>query len=430
MTYRLVVVDDDEGVRRLVASTLAQRGYEVVACGSLDEARRLVAEAAPDLVLLDLGLPDGDGLELIGVLRATLVHDVPAIGISGRSSEEEILRCYAAGAVDFLTKPFTIDELVAKIRVSLARTGRAPSPPPAQAPRGLAFGRYKVLNELGRGGYGVVYLAEDRHHKTRVALKVPAPGDDAQSHARFLRETYSLACVKDPHVVRIRDLGFVEGRAFYAMDYIAGESLFDHVHRRGPCDEAEARALARGLLRALVAVAKAGLLHRDLKPSNVMLADGAIERPVLIDFGLARWEMDRGLTGAHELVGTLDFLPPEYIDGRGIDARSDLFSLGITLRWTLAGEDAFPGLRGLSLLDAIRRGPIPPPRVDLSPGFAALLASLCEVDRDRRPASAAAALDALDRVAQVPPSTARAPRPRLVAHDEAKTEVVPVSRGG
>jgi serine/threonine-protein kinase len=244
----------------------------------------------------------------------------------------------------------------------------------------LLFGRYAVVRELGRGGYGTVYLARDpANHHELVALKIPSTeADDPRGHARFCREAGVLSTLRHPNVVAIRDFGIAGGHLFCAMEYVEGEQLWARVRRTGALPERDVRALAAGLLRALVALESAQVLHRDLKPANVILRRGAIAEPVLIDFGLARWHGDRGLTEENVFIGTIGYAAPEVLAGREPDNRSDLYSLGITLRYVLTGDDG------------------PSPTSPLSPGFAALIRALTASEPARRPPSARVALAALE----------------------------------
>ena len=417
MGHEIAILEDEPTIRHVVAKALERRGYAVRAFGTLREADAALRATPPDLMILDVVLPDGCGLDLIGAVRASDGAAVPAIVLSGLCDEQDVIRGFDAGAVDYLAKPFDAEQLLARVAVQLARKARRqeggapPTPPPGALddlqPGQVVFGRYTVVSRLGQGGYGTVYLAADGQRQGHVALKIPTvvPEDPAAT-ARFIRESYGLSSVQSRHVVRFRDVGFVGGQPFYAMEVIAGESLWHVVTRDGALSEAELRPLARGLLEALEAVRKAGLLHRDVKPSNVLLRGDDPADPVLIDFGLVRLECETGLTDANLLIGTADFLAPELVREGRQDHRSDLFALGLTLRFALAGDGLYPHLKGMKLLDAIATRPVPPPPVRLSPGFAALLERLCAGDPERRPDTAGAALAELDALTE-PPSTER-----------------------
>ncbi len=402
MAGQVAVVEDDESVRELVTAILEARGYGVAAFGTINAARDAFRHSVPDLLITDVRLPDGCGLDLIGSLRTDTGRKVPAIVLSGAREEVDFVRGFAAGAADYLSKPFSRDELLARCAVHLARTNAMDQGSDLEISlpekNGLAFGRYAVTKELGRGGYGIVYLAHDMEREGAVvALKVLSPLSSEQPEARlrFIRETYALSAVKSKHIVPVHDVGCVQGRLYFAMDYVEGESLHTYVAKHGPLQEHEAKQLAKGLLEAFAVLGEAGLIHRDLKPANVILRNGRVDEPVLIDFGLAKQPFDRGITAPEILLGTISYLPPEVIRGFAPDQRSDLFALGATLRYALSGDELFPQLEGFDLLSAIATGPIPMPSTRLSRGFAAFLFRLLQVEPNRRFDSAQTALQVL-----------------------------------
>lgn len=394
-TATIAVLEDDADVRELVAGVLAGRGYGVREFGTLGAACAGLQDAPPDLLIVDVDLPDGCGLDLIGRVRDRSGRGVPAIVLSGRRDERDFARGFGVGAVDYLTKPFAPAELLARCGRQLqAGADAAPGPLTLGA---TVFLRYVLEAELGRGASGRVFLARDlRMRGARVALKAltPLPHEELESRIRFVRETYALARIADPHVVRVHDVGAAEGHAYAAMEYVEGPSLLARVVEGGPLSVDEATPLARGLLRALAAVGREGLVHRDVKPANVLLRGGRLDAPVLIDFGLAKLPFDRGLTQPHVMVGTPSYLAPEAIVGADPDARTDLFSLGLTLRFALTGVDVFPELRGVALLEALACGPIPLPPLPAGP-LLTLLRALLGIHPSSRPRGADEALRCL-----------------------------------
>ena len=417
---RIAIVDGDDESRKLLESMLLARGWGVQSFATIAAATYSLVPDPPDLMIFDVSLPDGFGLNLMDIVRRRTGEKVTAIAVSSTVDEQEVLRCFSAGASDFASKPIREQEIVARCRVHLARSAE-PEPPSPDTPdvptiEGLAFGRYRILRELGRGGFGIVYLAEDREAQRLVALKVSTPpADDQQAQARFVRETYTLQTIKSDHVVGMLDTGVLHGRLYYAMEYVPGPSLERRVSERGPLSEAEARVLARGLLAALAAAHEAGIVHRDVKPSNVILRNGELARCVLLDFGLAKQVSDRALTKASGeiLLGTPAYMAPEVIRGESDHGpRSDLWSLGVTLRYTLEGRELWPGLAGMNLMHAIASMEVPPLRAKASAEFLDLLTSLCASKPERRPESAAAAATRLDALADPPEGDAAAPARR------------------
>ncbi len=400
VSNEVAVVEDEPDLRDLLTEVLEERGHRVRSFASLAEADALVA-SPPDLLVTDVTLPDGSALALLERLRR--VHpELPVLVVSGRAGEEDLLAGFAAGASDYITKPLSLSELQAKCTVLLTRAGRTrPDDAHLHSGDGLpggwsaAFDRYRVTGVIGRGAGGTVYEATDERSpgSAPLALKV-LPAElalDPVERQRFVREAYTLSLVRCPHVVAVHDFGSAEGRAYYAMDRVLGPTLEERVKREGPVTPAEGRALLRGVARALRAVHAASLVHRDVKPANVVLRGGRCEDPVLIDFGLAKQPADRSITSTGTLVGTPSYLSPEAILGRTLDARSDLFCLGQTVRFALTGQDPFPGSDLYTLLQALVARQVDfPPQVDGD--LREVLRRVTAPDPDRRPGSAAEVL--------------------------------------
>jgi serine/threonine protein kinase/tetratricopeptide (TPR) repeat protein len=215
---------------------------------------------------------------------------------------------------------------------------------------GTTAGPYQVLEKLGEGGMGVVYLAEDSRLGRRVALKfLPAGlGRDDTARRRFLREARSAAAIDHPYVCKIYEVGEAEGRGFLALEYVEGQTLTERL-RRGPLAVREALHLAIEMAEALDKAHRTGIVHRDLKPGNVMItAEGHVK---VMDFGLAKrfvaGELSpeeatlTALTRAGAAPGTLAYMSPEQVRGQEVDPRSDIFSFGIVLYEMLAGVHPF-----------------------------------------------------------------------------------------
>lgn len=225
---------------------------------------------------------------------------------------------------------------------------------PAGPPKRL--GRYRLLHQLGEGGMGIVFAAEDDSLDRRVAVKVIAE-PDGPARKRFRREARAAARVNHPNVCQVHEIGEDAGQLFIAMELLEGESLAERL-KRGPLSVAETGRLAQGMLAALQALHDAGLLHRDLKPSNTFLTPHGVK---VLDFGLARplppeftEEVQAGsqLTRPGILVGTPRYMAPEQILGHGIDARTDVFAAGAVLYEAIAGRPAFLGASVVEVLSA------------------------------------------------------------------------------
>ncbi|GAB3728056.1 hypothetical protein GCM10028862_05190 [Luteimonas pelagia] len=211
------------------------------------------------------------------------------------------------------------------------------------APGSVVAGRFRVDGLLGVGGMGVVYRATDLTLDIPVALKLLRPELAARQDAfeRFRQELLLARQVSSPHVVRIHDLVRHEGLWLIGMDFVDGESLDRRIEREGALPLEDALHIARQLAEGLAAAHAKGVVHRDLKPANVLLdADG---NAFISDFGVARSLATSGMTRSGAVVGTPDYLSPEQARGGPVDARSDLYALGLILYEMLSGRQPFPG---------------------------------------------------------------------------------------
>ncbi|WP_312880448.1 serine/threonine-protein kinase [Actinokineospora xionganensis] len=217
-------------------------------------------------------------------------------------------------------------------------------PTVAHGPRMVA-GRYAVLNELGRGGMGVVWLAEDTMIGRHVAIKeLHLPDGVPQSERqifeeRVLREARTAGRLNDPAVVTVYDVVQESGATYIVMELIQAPTLSDVVKERGPLPADQVAKLADQLLSALDAAHQAGIVHRDVKPSNIMLA--ANGRVKLTDFGIAQSLDDPRLTSSGILIGSPSYMAPERIRGEEASASSDLWALGAVLFFAMEGYSPY-----------------------------------------------------------------------------------------
>ena len=313
---------------------------------------------------------------------------------------------------------------------------------PFHQPGEVVEGRYRLLSELGHGGMGIVYLAEDLRLQRQVAIKFlrsQATDTDAQ---RFLREAQLLASLSHPNVVKVFDLGQIDGRPYFVMEYLEGRTLADVLAMAMdglPVDVA--LGFGRQLCEALDAVHRQGIIHRDIKPGNVIVAGNI--NAVLMDFGLARKEVsakERGLVS-----GTPQYLAPEDIRGQplaGDEARrSDIYALGITLYELIAGRPPFTDDNTAVLLHRqLAEAPVPlcDLRPDVPAAFEAVIMRALEKDPARRQGSCSELVVELSRardavVQQVmppekePPVWARAGNATITS-DPIQADEMPTSR--
>jgi len=227
---------------------------------------------------------------------------------------------------------------------------------------GMVLGeRYEILKRLGEGGMGAVYKARDRELERLVALKIIRPdlAGNPEILKRFKQELILARQVTHKNVIRIFDLAMADGRKFITMDYVEGRDLKSVLVEHGRLQAEEAVPIIQQVCRGLEAAHSEGVVHRDLKPQNIMVdADG---RVWVMDFGLARSMETAGITRTGALMGTPDYMSPEQARGEKVDARSDLFSLGIIFYELLTGRLPFHADTLMAtLLKRVQEKAIPP----------------------------------------------------------------------
>jgi serine/threonine-protein kinase len=211
---------------------------------------------------------------------------------------------------------------------------------------------YKIVNKIGAGGMGEVYLADDTKLNRQVALKfLPAHlADDADLRARFTREAQAAAKLDHPNIVTIHEVGEYNGRPFFAMQYVEGKTVQAFCHDQ-PLPIGKIIQLVRQVSEGLARAHASGVTHRDIKSSNIVV-DGEF-RPKILDFGLASIQGSEMLTKAGSTIGTVAYMSPEQAQGRETDHRSDLFSLGVVLYELVTGRTPFKRSSDASTLHAI-----------------------------------------------------------------------------
>ena len=243
--------------------------------------------------------------------------------------------------------------------------------------------RYVVLEELGRGGMGVVYRAEQKYLNREVALKVLRKSllEDSNNAKRFLQEARAASGLSSPHTVTVHDFGVSEdGRLYFAMELLEGETVGDLLRRDGPIAPARAVALVVQACDSLSEAHERGIWHRDIKPHNMFVTEGrgSTERLKILDFGIARLEeASLVATTAGVVCGTAQYVSPEQALSGDVDGRSDIYSLGVTLYEMLAGEPPFSHGTPVAICTSHLSDP-PPPLHEKNPALKAR-EPLCKV---------------------------------------------------
>ncbi|HEY7612611.1 MAG TPA: serine/threonine-protein kinase, partial [Gemmatimonadales bacterium] len=335
-------------------------------------------------------MTSGSGPALVDVLSA---FDE----IAGLDGASRLARLTAIGATDpklrqaveaLMEADSRADTILTRVESVLGE------PPPDSDPLrllGRTVSGFRVLEPLGQGGMGVVYRAEDTRLGRAVALKFPlvARNSDPAAGERFRREARVAAALDHPNLCPVYETGeTTDGDLFYSMPLYEGETLKARLERAGPLPIPEAIGVATQLARGLGAAHGAGIVHRDLKPGNVMLLpDGTVK---ILDFGLAK-ASDLSLTGSRGRFGTISYMAPEQVLGHQIDARADLWALGVVLQEMLTGRRPFEGGHEIGIAHAILHESPPRPsalRDEIPAELDALIHRLLRKDPAQRQRSA------------------------------------------
>lgn len=382
---KIMFAEDSSSSRKLLSTLLNGKGHEVFAYPGGRELLEAFPNVKPDIVLLDVEMPDMDGIQTCIELRKRPdSYNVPIGMISGKDSEAEIVAGLTSGADEYILKPVRKAELLAKISLMMSR--RACSLGPEMAPNVLFAGRYRIVKLLGKGGFSSVYLAEDtRGSLSKVALKILEPKCAEKKYvSQFLREAYGLSLLNHKNIVKLMEFGSFAGKYFFVTEFVEGQSLGSLIDN-SPISEKYALFVASEICDALSYMNMSGIVHRDIKPDNILISpEGAI---VLVDFGLAKGEGQQTSSPEDEMQGTPEYLAPEYIrNDRKQSIKSDIYALGITLFHAVSGAPPFTGDPRSVVNDHLSKCP---PKLSekvpfISAGFSAMVDRMLVKDPRRR----------------------------------------------
>ncbi len=389
----IFLVDDNPNNLTLLYGILRNAGYQVRAANNGRRALDTVGAFPPELIMLDINMPDMSGYEVCEHLKSDeATRDIPVIFISALDDVFDKLRAFQLGGVDYVTKPFQSEEVLARVETQLklfrlhrdlevkkreletsnrelerrnadlvrmneeltraqSRTNLIFSALSDVLPGTMLDDRYRLDEKIGAGGFGAVYRATHVELNRPVAVKVlrPSPGNDnPDAVARFRQEAISASRLSHPNAVTVMDFGVsAAGIAYLVMELLEGRTLKELLQDEGTLPLARCAEIIAPVCDALAEAHEVGVVHRDVKPDNIFLHRGETGEIVkVLDFGIAKLVEDeplemQGMTETGVILGTPDYMAPERLFGGKYDGRSDVYSIGVILHEMLTGQLPF-----------------------------------------------------------------------------------------
>lgn len=435
---RICLVEDDLDLCERVAMWLGHEEHTVETKHDGLEALVLLGERAFDLVILDWDIPSLPGIDVCKRFR-DMGGTTPVLMLTGRGGMQDKEQGFDAGADDYLTKPFHLKELSARVRALVRRASMVEATKEVIAQQrpdvfyklcpecGISYGldsqecgddgtalqlakldpaigaifgeRYEVEAVIGSGGMSTVYRAKHKLMNKLVAIKLLDPRLVRQKTAvkRFQLEAQAASRLKHPNVIIVHDFGITpDDQPYMIMDYLTGRSLMDMLDEKPQVQPARARKLFIQVASGLNHAHKCGVVHRDVKPNNIIIdIDHNGEEAVkIVDFGIAKVASDSAnpqerLTRAGEFFGTTMYMSPEQCKGKDVDHRSDIYSLGCVMFESLTGLPPFEGENDFDTIQ-MHISAIPPtfgerrPDLQIPPQFEGIVRKALEKDLDLR----------------------------------------------
>lgn len=384
MTGDVFIVDDNLDNLALLEKLLSENNYRVRMANSGKRALRAIKVELPELIMLDINMPEMDGYQVCQELKNNIdTKTIPIIFISALDDVIDKVKAFKLGAVDYVTKPFQAEEVLARIENQLAlsrlrkelerknlelatkneelkrkneelinsyqRANKIFSALTEVLPGTVLDSKYRLDEKIGSGGFGSVYRATNLALNNSIAIKVFCPSNSASPAdlGRFRLEGVSSCQVNHPNAITIYDFSISStGIAYLVMELLRGSTLADKLKRKKCLSLNQCLEIAIPICQVLAKAHGAGIIHRDIKPENIFLhQNDNIEIVKVLDFGIAKLigeptDIERDiekLDTAGIVLGTPSYLSPERITGEAYDGRSDIYSLGVILYQMLSG---------------------------------------------------------------------------------------------
>lgn len=390
-SYDVLVVDDEKDVCAYLQAILQEEGLSVRCAPSGMEALSLLRQEKPQLIVLDLMMPEMSGDQLCRIIKEDpALKNIIVFMLSAKADLESKLACFQSGAEEYIVKPVDSRELTARVgrfiklmdewkpgpgenetQKPQAQKGEITRPEleiPSLALEDYSFlkfqstyGNYRVESLVGKGGMGQVFKAKDEQLERDVAVKVLSQRllSTPEFVERFRREAKVLASINHPGIASIYSFSEQKGEYYFAMQWCSGGSLSEMIRKNGSIETLMGIDIILQCAHALFAAQKKGVVHRDIKPSNLMFDENQLIK--VVDFGLAFAEtINTNLTHGGEFLGTPSYMAPEQAKSPSVDHRADIYSLGITFYHMLYGKLPFQAGTSIEMVIKHTSAPFPP----------------------------------------------------------------------
>ena len=376
----IFIVDDNVNNLHLLEKILREHNYKVRMATNGKRALSAINTALPELIILDVNMPDLDGYQVCEQLKVNpKTSSIPVIFLSALDDVLDKVKAFKIGGVDYITKPFQTEEVIARIENQLTisrlrkelekrneqlakekealllaqkHTDMVFSALTEVLPGTILDGKYRLDEKIGSGGYGAVYKATQLNLNRLIAIKVFHPSktnNSAEALERFRLEGISASKINHPNSLSIIDFGISSTNiAYLAMELLEGHTLRKEITKHACLSPLRALGILFPICSVLATAHKLGIIHRDIKPDNIFLHNGKEGEVVkVLDFGVAKIFGDetnaelQNLTIGNLVLGTPNYLAPERIQNKSYDGRADIYSLGVVFYKMLTGVSPF-----------------------------------------------------------------------------------------